>query len=126
MLFSRIKVKVYETTVLEVGKEARNFEEIKMAILFGQNAPDALRDSCYIIEVKDVETEIKAGMTLKIGNMEYKITAVGYEVQTNLQNLGHIAINFTGDKEATLPGSMYVEAKEYPRITVGTEIEIIK
>ena len=97
-----------------------------MAILFGQNAPDALKDSCYIIEVKDVETEIKAGMTLKIGNMEYKITAVGYEVQTNLQNLGHIAINFTGDKEATLPGSMYVEAKEYPRITVGTEIEIIK
>ena len=106
MLFSRTKVKVYETTVLEVGKEARNFEEIKMAILFGQNAPDALKDSCYIIEVKDVETEIKAGMTLKIGNMEYKITAVGYEVQTNLQNLGHIAINFTGDKEATLPGSM--------------------
>ncbi|OXC08694.1 PTS sorbitol transporter subunit IIA [Ligilactobacillus agilis] len=126
MLFGRTKVKVYETTVLEIGKEARNFEEIKMAILFGQNAPDALRDSCYIIEVNDVAATIKAGMTLRIDDVDYKITAVGNEVQTNLQNLGHIAINFTGDKQATLPGSMYVEAKDYPRIEVGSKVAIIK
>ena len=31
-----------------------------------------------------------------------------------------------GDKTATLPGSMYVEEKEYPEINEGTKIAIIK
>lgn len=97
-----------------------------MVILFGEGAPDALRPSCYIIKVNELSGEIKAGMTLQIDDEKYKITAVGNEVQTNLKNLGHIAINFTGDKTATLPGSMYVEEKEYPKINEGTKIAIIK
>ena len=41
----------YETKILEVGSEARGFKDINMAILFGDEAPDALRSSCFIINV---------------------------------------------------------------------------
>lgn len=111
MFLQKKKTKLYETEVIEIGEEAKNFKEIKMVILFGEGAPDALRPSCYIIKVNELSGEIKAGMTLQIDDEKYKITAVGNEVQTNLKNLGHIAINFTGDKTATLPGSMYVEER---------------
>lgn len=63
-------------------------------------------------------------MTLKIGKIDYQITAVGDEVNTNLQNLGHIAVKFTGEKKAELPGSLYVEKKTFPKIEVGTEVEM--
>lgn len=116
--------RIFETNVVEIGKEAQDFGEIGMAILFGSEAPDALRSSCYIINVKPVLKEIKNNMVLKIDGNKYRITAVGNEVQTNLSNLGHIAISFTGATEAKLPGTMYVEEKKYPKFKINTEITI--
>lgn len=63
-------------------------------------------------------------MTLRIGDHDYLITAVGNEVNTNLKNLGHIAVRFTGDEAAELPGSLYVEKKEFPNIKIGTRVTI--
>jgi len=118
------KKSVYETTVKEIGNEALDFSAIKMAILFGNEAPDALRSSCYIIDVKPVKSEITPGMVLVIDNNTYKITAVGNEVKRNLNNLGHIAISFTGKNQAELAGTLYVEDKDYPQIKVGSQIEL--
>ncbi|MFD0898534.1 PTS glucitol/sorbitol transporter subunit IIA [Loigolactobacillus binensis] len=115
---------VFATTVQEIGQEARDFSEIKMAILFGDEAPDALRSSCYIIKVKPVQTQITAQMLLQIDDECYPITAVGNEVQTNLNNLGHIAISFTGAVNAELPGTLYVADRPYPDIQVGSKIYI--
>ena len=42
----------------------------------------------------------------------------------NLNQLGHITMSFTGDSTANLPGTLYLEAKEIPEITEGTEIAI--
>lgn len=115
---------IFETTVREIGQEAKDFSEIKMAILFGDEAPDALRSSCYIINVKPVQEQVTTAMVLQINDEIYKITAVGSEVQTNLTNLGHIAISFTGATSAELPGTLYVEDKPYPDIEVGSDIKI--
>lgn len=115
---------IFKTVVKEIGKDAQEFQSVNMLIFFGDEAPSALRDSCFIIDVNDVTSEIKEGMTIKIGDTEYKITAVGNEVNTNLKNLGHIAVKFTGETTAELPGSLYVEEKEFPNIEVGTEVEI--
>lgn len=115
---------VFETKVQEIGQEAKDFSEIKMAILFGDEAPDALRSSCYIIKVQPVQMQITDQMILQIDNEIYQITAVGNEVQTNLSNLGHIAISFTGATRAELPGTLYVADKPYPDIQVGSEIYI--
>ena len=115
---------IFKTVVKEIGKDAKDFEAVNMLIFFGDEAPSALRDSCFIIDINDLERDIQAGMILKIGNSNYKITAVGNEVNTNLKNLGHIAVKFTGEEKAELPGSLYVQVKEFPCIEVGTKVEI--
>ena len=40
MFLQKKKTKLYETEVIEIGEEAKNFKEIKMVILFGEGAPD--------------------------------------------------------------------------------------
>lgn len=119
------KVK-YETKILEVGSEARGFKDINMAILFGDEAPDALRSSCFIIKVNKILEPIKAGDIMTFGDQAYKITAVGNEVNTNLGNLGHTAVVFDGSTTPELAGSLYLEEKPYPDLDVDTEIRILK
>lgn len=116
---------VFKTTVKEIGKEAQEFRSVNMLIFFGEQAPSSLRDSCFIIADHNLDNEIVEGMTLKIGKSNYVITAVGNEVNANLKNLGHIAVKFTGEKSAELPGSLYVEEKVFPQIKVGTKVEIL-
>ena len=116
---------VYSTSVVEIGAESGDFKSIKMAILFGDEAPDALRPSCFIVNVVPITEHINAGMILKVDDREYTITAVGKEVQTNLGNLGHTAISFTGATEAELAGSLYVSEGAYPDFKVGSKIQIL-
>ncbi|SPE06088.1 PTS system glucitol/sorbitol-specific transporter subunit IIA [Lactiplantibacillus plantarum] len=116
---------IFSTKVLEIGAESADFKSIGMAVLFGDEAPDALRPSCFIIEVVPISEQITAGMKLEVDNQVYQITAVGGEVQTNLRRLGHTAISFTGAKEAKLPGTLYVEQGDYPDFKVGSVVRII-
>lgn len=116
---------VYSTSVVEIGAESGDFKSIKMAILFGDEAPDALRPSCFIVNVVPITEHINAGMILKVDDREYTITAVGKEVQTNLGNLGHTTISFTGATEAKLAGSLYVSEGAYPDFKVGSKIQIL-
>lgn len=115
---------LYKTKVINIGNEAEMFREEGMIILFGENAPESLSDYCYNIKVEPVAGEIEAGMELSIGSEKYSVTAVGSVVKKNLSELGHITIKFDGSKEADLPGTLYVEDKALPEITIGAEISI--
>lgn len=115
---------LYKTKVINIGNEAEMFREEGMIILFGENAPESLSDYCYNIKVEPVTGEIEAGMELSIGSEKYSVTAVGSVVRKNLSELGHITIKFDGSREAELPGTLYVEDKALPEITIGEEIFI--
>lgn len=115
---------LYKTKVINIGNEAEMFREEGMIILFGENAPESLSDYCYNIKVEPVAGEIEAGMELSIGSKKYSVTAVGSVVRKNLSELGHITIKFDGSKEADLPGTLYVENRDLPEITIGEEISI--
>lgn len=115
---------LYKTKVINIGNEAEMFREEGMIILFGENAPESLSDYCYNIKLEPVAGEIEAGMELSIGSEKYSVTAVGSVVRKNLSELGHITIKFDGSKEADLPGTLYVEDKALPEITIGEEISI--
>ena len=115
---------LYKTKVINIGNEAEMFREEGMIILFGENAPESLSDYCYNIKVEPVAGEIEAGMELSIGSEKYSVTAVGSVVRKNLSALGHITIKFDGSREAELPGTLYVEDKALPEITIGEEIFI--
>lgn len=115
---------LYKTKVINIGNEAEMFREEGMIILFGENAPESLSDYCYNIKVEPVAGEIEAGMELSIGSEKYSVTAVGSVVRKNLSELGHITIKFDGSREAELPGTLYVENRALPEITIGEEISI--
>ncbi|MFT9191488.1 MAG: PTS glucitol/sorbitol transporter subunit IIA [Liquorilactobacillus sp.] len=123
-MVTREKV-IFSTKVLEIGNEVADFKAINMAILFGDEAPDALRSSCFIINVEPISAQIESGMKIRFDNQEYVITSVGNEVQNNLGRLGHTTVSFTGKVEAKLPGTIYVSKGNYPLIKEGTIIQII-
>lgn len=117
--------KIYENQVKALGSCVEEFKDSGMFILFGDNAPDELKDYCYSVSVNPIRGTIAAGQTLKVGNAEYKITAVGTEAPVTLAGLGHCTVNFSGQTTVDLPGTIYVENKPMPTITVGTMIEIL-
>lgn len=115
---------VFHTTVRSIGSEADLFKEEKLVILFGKEAPEALADYCYTIEVNATTGEIEVGQSVIFDNQSYQITSVGNLVRSNLEKLGHITIRFDGSTTPELPGTLYVEEKEMPNIIIGTNVTI--
>lgn len=116
---------IYENQVKAMGSCVDEFQEEGMFILFGDNAPEELREYCYSVNVAPINGQIAAGQTLKVGENSYQITAVGEEAPVTLAGLGHCTINFSGQTEVDLPGTIYVEQKPMPKIEIGTIIQII-
>lgn len=117
---------VFETEVTNIGPEAELFKEEKMLILFGDNAPEGLAEYCYNIVMAKSNEDITPEMSLTFDDTSYQITAVGNVVDKNLNELGHITVKFTGETEAEMAGTLYVEKAEMPQLTVGTKIAITK
>ncbi|MEB7463139.1 PTS glucitol/sorbitol transporter subunit IIA [Staphylococcus succinus] len=115
---------MYKTIVKEIGQDAKAFEEEKMVILFGDNAPDELVDYCYIIDINAVEGTITEKQKLYIDHHVFDIMKVGSAVQDNLSNLGHITLKFDGSNTADQSGTLYLEDADIPEMTKGTELKI--
>jgi len=118
-------MKIFETTVKDIGKDAELFAEESIVILFGEDAPESLTDYCYKIELVLTTDELTTEQYVIFDSQRYQITSVGSLVKRNLDELGHITIKFDGSKEAELPGTLYVEEKEMPEIKIGTKISIV-
>ncbi|SFG47479.1 PTS glucitol/sorbitol transporter subunit IIA [Sporolactobacillus nakayamae] len=117
-------IEIYKTEIKSIGKLAKDFLQEKMLILFGNEAPDGLKDYCFGIDVKSVHDAIQTGQYLSIDDSRFKITAVGRLVQKNLADLGHITMRFDGSTKADLAGTLYLENKPIPNIDIGTQIAI--
>lgn len=121
---SEDRTEIYKTEIKSIGKLAKEFLQEKMLILFGNEAPDGLKDYCFGIDVKSVQDKIQTGQYLSIDGSKFKITAVGRLVQKNLADLGHITMKFDGSTKADLAGTLYLEDKPIPDIVIGTQIAI--
>lgn len=115
---------VYQNQIKSMGPAVDAFGG-EMIILFGENAPDTLKDFCYGIDVLPTNENIKEGMTIAFDGEPYKIQAVGDIAERNLVNLGHLTVNFTGNVDDCLPGAIVVEQKPAPKLGIGTQIEIL-
>lgn len=115
---------IYSTTVGEIGDEVDSFLGEGMFILFGQGAPDTLKDYCYIVDVNASTAAIEPGQHLHLDDEFFRITAVGDVARQNLDGLGHITVVFNGATEARMHGSVYVEAGTPPKLHVGSVITI--
>lgn len=113
---------IYQSTVIEIGADVDMFLEEKMMIIFNDSAPKDLRDIAIIHDIAPFEGEIEVGDELAFDNQTYKITFVGAKVNETVSELGHCTIAFNGADQADLPGTLCVEAKEMPNISVSTTI----
>ena len=117
---------IYDNKVKSLGVSVDEFKEAGMFILFGDNAPDTLKDFCYCIDIIPINGEIKAGQKAIIDGNEFIITSVGDVVMKNLRDLGHVTFTFDGSTEPELPGTIYVESKPVPSLCVGSTIQIVE
>ena len=117
---------IYENQVKAAGECVEEFKDAGMFIIFGENAPDEIKDYCYSVSVNPINGEIAPGQYVVIDGAEFKITCVGYEAPITLKGLGHCTFNFSGATEAELPGTIYVEAKPMPEVKIGTKIQIVE
>lgn len=115
---------IYHTSVKNIGPSVEAFGG-EMMILFGEGAPDTLKDYCYTIDVNAADQTIVPGQTLAIGGEDFNILYVGEIAQRNLESLGHLTVNFTGKEENLLPGAIVVEARPKPLMEIGTTIAVI-
>lgn len=115
---------IYENKVKNIGPEVGAFEGDEIIILFGDNAPDTLKDYCHIIDIKPTQGTINVGQTLLLDGESFKITAVGNVAEKNLVDLGHMTIAFNGATEAALPGTIYVKGNNIPKLKIGSTIII--
>lgn len=116
---------IYENVIKNKGSLVNEFGD-GMFILFGDNAPDMLKDYCYSIDVKPVKEKIEVGQYLNISGEKFKIIGVGDIAENNLVSLGHITVNFTDDLSTLLPGTIIVEGEKSPKLEIGTIIFIEK
>ncbi|MCM3728178.1 PTS glucitol/sorbitol transporter subunit IIA [Neobacillus cucumis] len=116
---------MYKSVVTEVGALALAFEEEKVNILFGPQAPQELKEVSIIHEsvIDNSEVSIKEGGVFQVDDQEYKILAVGSAANNNLKELGHISIYFSEPENEVLPGAVFVSPSVLPKYKNGSVIE---
>lgn len=116
---------IYENKVKDQGDLVEEFGT-EMLIFFGDNAPETLRDYCHLIDIKKVDGKIKEGDFFEVDQSRAKILAVGEEAQKNLESLGHLTVNLSGNVSDLLPGAIICENVEINKVKVGSEIKILE
>lgn len=116
---------IYRTTVHDAGPMAEAFIAEGMFVTFGTNAPEALREFCYIVEVNPTTAEVTPGQRFTVDGRSFPITAVGDVAQRNLESLGHITVNIDGDTEPKMAGAIHIRCEgPAPEITIGSVLTI--
>ena len=116
---------IYRTQVTETGPLATAFLDEGMLITFGADAPDELREFCFIVTASHSVAPIEVGQTLWIDQQAFAITAVGDIAQRNLDSLGHVTIKLDAADEAGLAGAIHVApAAVQPALRVGSTLVI--
>lgn len=116
---------MYKSIVKEIGALALAFEEEKIVILFGPQAPQELKEVAVIHESQEDSSEepIKKGGILQIDDQQFTIRAVGSAANNNLKELGHISIYFSEPPEQVLPGAVFASPYVLPQFKNSSVIE---
>lgn len=113
----------YTTRILSVGSEAASFLQEKMAITFAGNAPEELRDYCFLLEEVEMDGHLAVGQTVHIGDQSWNITALGGLAEKNLAGLGHVTLVFDGEAEPRMDGAVHLGGVDAePALTQGARV----
>lgn len=115
---------IYSTKVIGMGDNAIDFSIDDTFITFANDIPDTLEKYCYYVDMAQLSQKIEVGDHLEIDGKSYRITAVGSAVNDNIREYGHACYKFNGRNYEEMPGTINLEAKEFPNIHLGTTIVI--
>lgn len=110
----------YIASIEHIGEQALDALKDRMMILFGLNAPQEVKDYCFVIRnYSHLNSSINLDSTLLIGDHAYIITAVGDVANHNLATLGHVTLKFDGSIQPELPGTIHLLGPTLSKIQCG-------
>lgn len=116
----------YQGKIISIGPLVDEFKQAGILVFFGKNAPEELVEFSVIHDASELVEPLSVGDSIFLGEEQFRILSIGEVANTNLTNLGHLILKFSGETEARLPGDVNVELKPVPEIKVGLEIKIVK
>jgi glucitol/sorbitol PTS system EIIA component len=116
---------IYRTTVHDAGPLAEAFVSEGLFVTFGADAPEALREFCYLVDINEMTAALAPGQQFTVDGRAFPITAVGDVAQRNLEALGHITVNLDGGSEPQMAGAIHIRCDgPAPEITIGSVLTI--
>lgn len=114
----------YETTVISVGEMVSDFAREGVLVFFGEKAPEELHDFSVLTNESELVAPVTVGDTLEVGEVAFRVTAVGEVANENIGALGHLVVKFNGLDTPELPGDVSVVAGDVPEPAVGIRVRI--
>ena len=121
---------LYRTTLRDIGAEAGEMLDAGMLILFALGAPPELAEVSVLHEAQhEMSASPAPGDTLRIGDAQFRITAVGSTAWQKIGELGHVVFSFNGAVVAERPGEICIEPTTPEQLRAllqpGAELEIL-
>ena len=113
---------LYQLEVISVGKFVSGYLQENKLILFAEPVPEDIADYCAVHRPGKFNGVLLPGQTVKIDNIDYRISAVGSVATANLKQLGHITLSFDGAKSPELPGTVHLCGQRPQIICPGDQI----
>jgi glucitol/sorbitol PTS system EIIA component len=114
----------YQAKVTFIGPLVSEFVNHNILVLFGNDAPEELREFAVIHDGTKLMANIEVGDAVQFSEKKYHILAVGEVSNANLANLGHLVLKFNGETVPEMPGDVCLENEELPEIQVGSKLII--
>ena len=119
-----------KTRITAVGPEVADLAEGGVVILFADGAPEELAEVSILhrSDAGPAEETPTVGTTIRIGDVESRITALGETAWKKVREIGHVVISFNGAGEAERPGEICAGGVDTAALVAnlanGTEITI--
>jgi len=117
---------VYESAVTQVGGQVEAFLGHGLLIFFGDTSPAELHDISVLHRATVEEDGPQPGDTMRVGEVDLEILAVGPVVRDNLINLGHLDLKADGRTDPNLPGDVCVRTGDLPLLRAGDTFRITR
>jgi len=116
----------YQGKIISIGPMVDEFKQAGILVFFGKDAPPELVEFSILHDGEQLIEPVSVGDSVYIGEDQFKVLSIGEVANTNLANLGHLILKFSGEKEARLPGDVNVEARPIPKLKIGLDFKIVK
>lgn len=113
------------TQITKIGAQVSAFNEDKILILFGEDAPEALEDYSVVHQplTSPEKPPFELGKTLRLGDGEYRIVGVGDRANEQFCRIGHVCFYFSWERKDLLPGAVQLYPEKLPNLKVGDILE---